>query len=53
MADEYELTHKESFVKKRENPYSREAQRSVGYNPRMESKYYSNRAKVRKQERQK
>ena len=27
-------------------PYSREAQRSVGYNPRMESKYYSNRAKV-------
>ena len=46
MADEYELTHKEEFVKKRENPYSREAQRSVGYNPRMESKYYSNRAKV-------
>ena len=46
MADEYELTHKEEFVKKRENPYSREAQWSVGHNPRMESKYYSNRAKV-------
>ena len=46
MADEYELTHKEEFVKKPENPYSREAQRSVGYNPRMENKYYSNRAKV-------